>query len=104
MRSANARMPDLLDDVVERRWDHPFPRTGRSLYCSWKFYDDLGLHGAAKTEPAPLLRNVNAFGFLVSSLNHGWSPAVIRARHYAAVQENSKFSGLRAPATNPFFR
>ena len=26
-------MPDLLDEVVERRWDSPFPRTGRSLYC-----------------------------------------------------------------------
>jgi len=26
-------MPDLLEDVVKRRWDIPFPRTGRSLYC-----------------------------------------------------------------------
>lgn len=26
-------MLDLLDDVVKRRWDHPFPRTGCSLFC-----------------------------------------------------------------------
>lgn len=32
-------MLDLLDDVVEPRWDHPFPRTGRSLFCNCGFYD-----------------------------------------------------------------
>jgi hypothetical protein len=43
-------MLDLLDEVVEHRWDRPFPRTGCSLFCSQEFYDKR-LHGATKHRP-----------------------------------------------------